>query len=442
MKKNEEFISKCVSYDNDGNGIVKHNGIVFFVKGLIKGEQAKILCVSMKKTYGFGKVLEIIKPSENRVNPVCSVYKQCGGCQLQHMSHLEQKYFKENKVKTCFESIAKLNIKVNDILSMDNPYRYRNKVSVPVSIKEDLKMGFYRNHSNDIVEFDDCVVQTELSNKIISYIKKELPKYDFKYIVRHVLIKHSHNTNEVMVVLIVKQALVLEMESFIDKLYKEFNQIKSIILNINKREDNVILGDKEYLIKGEVNIQEELCGYNFNISSKSFFQINPYQTEVLYNTAIKLANLSKDEVVLDLYCGIGTIGIIASKYAKKVIGVEVIKEAIDDAKVNAKNNNVENIEFYCGDAGTVATKLINENVSIDVVIVDPPRKGLDKTAIDAILKINPKKLVYVSCDPATLARDVRILVDNGYSTEEVTPVDMFPNTNHVECIALIQRVNS
>ena len=191
----------------------------------------------MKKTYGFGKVLEIIKTSENRVNPVCSVYRQCGGCQLQHMSHSEQKYFKENKVKTCFESIAKLNIKVNDILSMDNPYRYRNKVSVPVSIKEDLKMGFYRNHSNDIVEFDDCVVQTELSNKIISYIKKELPKYDFKNIVRHVLIKHSHNTNEVMVVLIVKQALVLEMESFLDNLYKEFNQIKTrcIIVHIDYR---------------------------------------------------------------------------------------------------------------------------------------------------------------------------------------------------------------
>lgn len=442
MRKNDEFIASCIDYDKDGNGVVKHDGFVFFVKNLIKEEQARIKIISLKKNYGYGKVVEILKESKERKNPPCSVYKTCGGCSLQHMSSLEQANFKKNIVINSFKSIAKMDVKVNDVLTMNNPYRYRNKVQVPVQFDEELKIGFYRSFSNTIVEFDDCIVQSEISNNIIDFIKKELKNYEFKNIIRHIIIKHSHNTNEIMIVIVSKEVITLEINEFIENLSKSFKEIKSIILNVNKRNDNVILGEDEYLLKGSKYIKEDLCGFTFNISSKSFFQINPYQTEILYEKAMEYANIKPNEVVLDLYCGIGTIGMVASRYAKKVIGIEVVEEAIKDAKENAKNNNVNNIEFYCMDAGIGANKLIEEDLKPDVIIVDPPRKGLNKNAIEAILTLSPSRLVYVSCDPSTLARDCKIFNENGYSIKKVQPVDMFPQTTHVETIALLQRDNS
>ena len=439
MKKNEEFIGKCIDYDKDGNGIVKHDGFVYFVKGLIKDEVAKIKVISLKKNYGYGRIVDILEISENRVKPVCSVYKHCGGCNLQHMSFLEQANFKKSVVENTFRNIANLDVEVNDVLSMEDPYRYRNKVQVPVQYDEDLKIGFYRSFSNVIVEFDDCVVQSKLSNNIIDYFRNELVKYEFKDLIRHVLIKHSHNLNEVMVVIVCREVITVEINEFVENLYNKFDEIKSIVLNVNKREDNVILGEEEYLLKGKDFIQEEICGYKFNISSKSFFQINPYQTEVLYSKAIEYAEIKSNEIVLDLYCGIGTIGIIASKYASKVIGIEVVEEAIEDAKENARINNVNNIEFYCMDAGDGANKLIEENLNPDVIIVDPPRKGLNKKAVEAVLKLSPSRIVYVSCNPSTLARDCKRFNDNGYSIDKVQPVDMFPLTVHVECVTLMSR---
>ena len=441
MKKNDEFISTCIDYDKYGNGVVRHEGIVFFVKGLINEEQAKIKCISMKKNYGYGKIVELIKISDERVEPKCSVFSSCGGCTLQHMSIKEQANFKKRVVENSFETIAKLNVDVHDVLYMEEPYRYRNKVQVPVQFDEKLKIGFYRSFSNDIVEFDDCIVQSEISNEIIEYIKKELNKYSFKNIVRHILIKHSHYTNEVMVVLIVKKESLDSMTFFIDKLYEEFNQIKSIVVNINNRKDNVILGDKEIVVKGNKFIKEKLCGFNFNISSKSFFQINPYQTEILYKKVMELADIKEDEIVLDLYCGIGTIGMIASQYGKKVIGIEVVKEAIKDAIINAKENNINNIEFYCMDAQDGADMLIDNNLKPDVIIVDPPRRGLSKDVIDSIVTLSPNRLIYVSCDPSTLARDCKIFDENGYKVLTVIPVDMFGLTSHVETVVLMSRVN-
>ncbi len=441
MKKNDVFVGKCTDYDNEGLGIVKTNGFVVFVKNLLVGEEAEIVCTLAKKKYGYGRVLKLINSSKNRVDFKCNVYKSCGGCNLQHMNLAEQSYFKKNKVKNCFNSIAGMDVEVLDTLMMDNPYRYRNKVQVPVQYEDRIRMGFYKNRTNDIVEFDDCLVQSELSNKIISFLKLELNNCDFKKDIKHILIKHSHSLNEVMVVFIVRR-MIGNYSDLIDKLVSEFVEIKSIVCNINDRKDNVILGEREIVLFGNRFISENLCGLIFNISSKSFFQINPYQTEVLYNKAIELAGISKDDVVLDLYCGTGTIGLIASKQAKKVIGIEIIEDAIRDAKINAENNNIKNIEFYCMDAGEGAKKLLDEKIALDTIIVDPPRKGLDYTAVNSIIKMNPKKIVYVSCDPATLARDFKIMLNEGYSLEVVQPVDMFPQTSHVECIALIQRAKS
>lgn len=437
MKKNDKFIATCTSYNKEGLGIVKYDNIVFFVPGIIKNETAEILCVKMLKNYGYGKILKIIETSENRVEPICEVYKKCGGCHLMHMNSIEQKNFKTNVVKDCFHSIANMDVKVNDTLIMEDPYRYRNKVQVPFKANNGImEAGFYRLHSNDIISFNDCLVQTKDSNNIISFIKENyyIPE------LRHVLIKHAHNTNQIMIVLIVKAYPFTMQKQLVNDLLHKFDNIESIIANINDKETNVILGNKEIILAKNDHIQEELNGMYFNISSKSFYQINPKQTKVLYDLAIKFANINENDLVIDLYCGTGTIGLLASQYAKKVIGIEIVEQAIEDAKINAKNNHVDNIEFICADAAKGAKMLLDRKIKSDVVIVDPPRKGCDKQTLEAISIFDPSRLVYVSCDPATLARDVKILCEQyHYQIQKIQPVDMFPNTSHVETVVLLQR---
>ncbi|MDD7227849.1 MAG: 23S rRNA (uracil(1939)-C(5))-methyltransferase RlmD [Firmicutes bacterium] len=439
MKKNDKFIGKCVAYNKEGSGIVKYDNTVFFVPGMIKDEVAEILCVKMLKSYGYGKIIKLIETSKNRVEPRCEVYKKCGGCHLMHMNKIEQQAFKTNVVKDCFRSIANMDVSVNETLDMLDPYRYRNKVQVPFKAdKGMMEAGFYRLHSNDIISFNDCLVQTKDSNNIIRFIKENyyIPE------LRHVLIKHAHNTDQIMIVLIVKKYPFSMQEKLINDLLNRFNDIHSIIANINDKETNVILGNKEIVLAKDDHIQEELNGMYFNISSKSFYQINPKQTKVLYDLAIEFANISKDDVVIDLYCGTGTIGLLASKYAKKVIGVEIVEQAIEDAKVNAINNHVDNIEFICADAAKGANLLLERNIKSDVVIVDPPRKGCDKQTLEAISIFDPSRLVYVSCDPATLARDCKILCEQyHYQIKKIQPVDMFPNTSHVETVCLLSKLH-
>ena len=442
MKKNDKFIGKCSAYNSQGMGIVKYNDIVFFVPGIIKGETAEILIVKMLKNYGYGKLIKLIETSNHRKEPKCSVYKYCGGCHLQHMDKDEQAFFKTQLVKDCFRNIANMDITINDVLDMNYPYRYRNKVQVPFAKDKDgnLKAGFYRLHSNDIIEFSDCLVQTELSNSIIQFVKTKLISLGMGENFRHVLIKHAHNTNQVMIVLIVRKYPINKLDILKEELISNFKEIKSIIVNINPSNTNVILGDEEIVLYGDSKIQEELNEMYFNISSKSFYQINPKQTKILYNLAIEYANITKDDIVVDLYCGTGTIGLLAAKYAKKVFGIEIVQEAIEDAKVNAKNNKIENIEFINADAKVGAQLLLDRKQHVDVVIVDPPRKGCDKQTLEAINIFNPKRLVYVSCDPATLARDVKILSDYGYQPQIIQPVDMFPLTNHVETVVLLSKL--
>ncbi|MEG0403010.1 MAG: 23S rRNA (uracil(1939)-C(5))-methyltransferase RlmD [Anaerorhabdus sp.] len=440
MQKNDQFIGICVGYNTDGLGIVKHEGLVFFVKNILRNEEGKIVITSMKKNYGFGKCLEILKPSDNRVQPNCSIYKNCGGCQLQHMNNIEQKFFKHQKVKDCFKSIGHMEPLIHEPLVMDNPYRYRNKVQVPIQFNnQKLEVGFYRNHTHEIIEFDDCLVQTECSNKIVQECKLLIQKYNLENNFKHLLIKHAHRTNEVMVVFIVNKYPLKGIEELKNELLTMFSNIKSIQVNINPREDNVILSNDEVSLTTDKVIQEKLHDFKFNISSKSFYQINPDQTQVLYDKAIEYADINENDTVVDLYCGTGTIGIFASRNASKVIGIEIVPEAIEDAKKNAMLNNCNNIEFICADAKDGAIEILKRNETIDVVLVDPPRKGCDEITLESIVKMNPKRIVYVSCDPSTLARDCARLEQMGYHVIEVQPVDMFPFTHHVETVVLLTR---
>lgn len=440
MKKNDRFIGVCTGYNVDGLGVVKHDGLVFFVKNVLRGEEVEVVVTAMKKTYGFGHCVRHLTVSNHRQEVQCDIYKLCGGCHLQHMDKEEQCYFKRQKVVDCFASIAKMTPNVVEVLDMDSPYRYRNKVQVPIQlVNDEVKMGFYRNHSHDIIEFEDCLVQTKCSNKIVHRMKALLKEYQVASNFRHIVIKHSHNTDEVMVVWVVREYPFKFVEELKEKLMSEFSNIKSIVVNINQRNDNVVLSSDEVILTESGQIKESLNDFYFNISSRSFYQINPIQTKVLYEKAMEYATIKPEDIVVDFYCGTGTIGLFASQYAKKVIGVEIVPEAIADAKVNAENNGINNIQFICADAKDGSKEILKMGQKVDVVFVDPPRKGCDEETLSAIVEMAPKKIVYISCDPSTLARDCKLLKEWGYSVEEVQPVDMFPLTHHVETVCLLTR---
>ncbi len=385
MKKNEVFTATCTGYTDDGAGVTRIDGVVIFVPGLIVGEEAEIGITKMKNNYGYGRVVKILKPSEHRVEPRCSVYRPCGGCQLQHMDDQAQREFKMEKVKACFRKNAGMEIEPLPILKEEPHWNYRNKVQIPVQFnKGKVEMGFYQNHTNRVVAYDKCHVQTELSNELTDFFRNEFEKYHCSKEIRHVLIKHAHVSGEVMVCLVVRNYPFDNSDKLVKDIQNQYREIKSLSCIVNRRDDNVILDGKEILIAGKPYIEEELLGCKFRISARSFFQINPYATRVLYSTAIEYAQLTGKETLLDLYCGTGTMGIIGAKKAKKVYGIEIVA--------------------------------------------------------DAILKIAPKNLVYVSCNLATLDRDVKILTDNGYQLEKVQPCDMFPQTVHVETVVLMSRV--
>lgn len=439
MKKNEYWQGTCTDYTYDGMGVVKMDDLVFFVPGLLRGETAKLKVTAMRKNYGYARVEELLTESKHRAKPACSVFKQCGGCCLMHMDEEEQETFKRDKVKGLFLQNADMDLPVNDVLCSSHTTAYRNKVQVPVQFDNKVKMGFYQNRSNTIVEFDYCMVQTKLSNRIVSSFKEWLEQYKCAKAFRHVLIKHAHRTGEVMICMVVREYPFHNSDLLIKKIRETYPEVKSVSAMVNRREDNVILDGKEVLLYGKPYIEEELLGCTFRISARSFFQINPYATEILYSKALEYAQLTGKETVIDLYCGTGTIGILASKKAKKVIGIEIVEDAIKDAKVNAKRNACDNIEFFAADAKNGAKKLADEKIHADVVIVDPPRKGCSKETLDAIERIAPERLVYVSCDPATLTRDCALLKEKGYNVEKVQPVDMFPNTNAVETVVSLCR---
>lgn len=449
VEKNKEYIFDIISQGYEGEGIAKiDNKYPIFIEGALKGEKVKVRIVKVNKNFAYGKLMEVLEASEERVNPPCAIYKRCGGCKLQHASYKAQLDFKWDRVKDCVSKIGKLDPSIVKYpLGMENPWRYRNKVQLPIGlINGEVKIGFFAPRSHDIINMESCLIQDEIGDKVVKLTREWIEKfnirpynvdgeYDEKGIVRHIMIRRGFTTNEVMVVLVTNGEKLPHKEEFVDLMVKNIPGIKSVIQNINLKKTNVILGLESKTLWGEDTISDYIGDFRFNISPLSFFQVNPTQTEVLYGKALEYANLTGNEEVFDAYCGTGTITLFLSQKAKKVYGVEIIPQAIDNAWINAKENKVENVEFFVGESEVVIPDLINKGVKADVVVVDPPRKGCDKKLLDAITNINAKKIVYVSCDPSTLGRDLQVLEENGYKTLEVQPVDMFPNTSHVENVA-------
>ena len=451
VEKNKEYIFDIISQGYEGEGIAKiDNKYPIFIEGALKGEKVKVRIVKVNKNFAYGKLIEVLEPSEERVNPPCAIYKRCGGCKLQHASYKAQLDFKWDRVKDCVSKIGKLDPSIVKYpLGMENPWRYRNKVQLPIGlINGEVKIGFFAPRSHDIIDMESCLIQDEIGDKVVKLTREWIEKfnirpynvdgeYDEKGIVRHIMIRRGFTTNEVMIVLVTNGENLPHKEEFVDLMVKNIPGIKSVIQNINSKKTNVILGLESKTLWGEDTISDYIGDFRFNISPLSFFQVNPIQTEVLYGKALEYANLTGNEEVFDAYCGTGTITLFLSQKAKKVYGVEIIPQAIDNAWINAKENKVENVEFFVGESEVVIPDLINKGVKADVVVVDPPRKGCDKKLLDAITNIDAKKIVYVSCDPSTLGRDLQVLEENGYKTLEVQPVDMFPNTAHIENVALL-----
>lgn len=441
IKKNEIVEGVCEGYTNEGFGVIKIDGFPLFVKGVLRSERVQLLVLKVKKNYGYAKVLEIIEESKERVKPFCPLFKQCGGCQLQHMSVKEQAYFKQEKVENVIRRIGKCNVSVSSIVTMDHPYAYRNKGQVPVGLDTygNVVCGFYRMNTHQIIDMDFCPIQSNLINQCIQIMKEGLKQFDCVKYFRHILVKHAFVSDTIMLVWIVKQKDFKHQDELLKYVLSKLPMVKSIVLNLNQRDDNVILGEKEYLLYGDSKLFDEIDGIHFGISSKSFYQVNPVQTKQLYGKALEFAQLSGNEEVLDLYCGVGTISLFLAQHAKHVTGIEIVADAIENAKENALLNQIYNVDFVCSDAASYASKLAETGKKLDVVVVDPPRKGCDEVTLSSILKMNPKRIVYVSCDPATLARDIYYLQQHYYVCEKIQPVDMFPNSYHVETVCLLSR---
>ncbi len=436
MKKNDKVIALCEDYTYDGMGIVRIDGFLLFVKGLLVGEEAELIVTMVKKHYGYGRVLRLIKESQERVTPPCPLAGKCGGCQLQHMSKAHQAWFKKHQTQTAMRRIGGIETKVNDVLCMEDAWHYRNKAQIPFSVSENgVISGFYRIHSNTIINMEDCAIQHPIINRILQCVKHELKSQAFSAPLRHLLIKYAISSDEAMVVFIMRQRCK-EMEAHMESvLPSQIPQVKSILCNINERTDNVILGEKEILLYGKPYISDSIHGLHFQISMKSFYQVNPLQTQVLYETALRFAQLTGKEEVVDLYCGVGTISMFLAKAAKHVIGIEIVPSAITNAKENAKRNHINNVDFVCCDVAAYAQEAEALNKKVDVVVLDPPRKGCEERVLSHIVKLNPKIIVYVSCKVSTQARDLRLLSQYGYHTTQLQPVDMFPQTYGIECVA-------
>ena len=447
VQKNKEYIVTISDYGCEGEGIAKINNFTIFIPGAMKEETVKIVIVKVKTSHAFGKILEVITPSKTRQNADCATYKRCGGCNLRHMKYEETLELKRNMVQNLVDKTLKTKVTVKNTIGMEKPYCYRNKAQYPVGYNQSGKMviGVYAKRSHEIIETSTCAIQMPISEQIAKFIlqfmkENKISAYNEKSRkghIRHIVIKVGFRTNEVMCILVTNEMKLPKEKELVEALKQKFPEIKTIVKNINNKNTNVILGNKNYILYGNGYIQDKLGDFVFTISPLSFYQINPVQTEILYNLAIQKADLQKEDIVLDLYCGIGTIGIFASPHVKQVYGIEVVEQAIGDAKENAKINKIQNIQFYCGDVEKMLEKVIQkENMAPNVVFVDPPRKGLDEVTIRNIRKRKPERLIYISCNPATLIRDLKQLEEE-YDIRELQPVDMFPFTSHVEVVSVL-----
>lgn len=452
INKNDEFLLKIEDMGVNGEGIGHVDGLALFVKDAIIGDVARVKVMKMQKNYGFAKLIEVVEPSKDRVPLRCKVGRSCGGCQIQEMKYQAQLEFKERKVHGNLERIGKIDFKAEQApafypcIGMENPWNYRNKAQFPIGKSKDGRIiaGFYAGRTHSIIECEDCAIGIEENREILRIVTRHLQEYGIqpydekthKGLIRHVLIRKGFRTGEIMVCLVVNGDRLKGAKDLAEKLMK-VPGMTSISFNINKETTNRILGEKVVNICGEGYIRDCIGDVKFRISPLSFYQVNPVQTQKLYETALEYAELTGKETVFDLYCGVGTISLFLAAKAKKVIGVEIVQQAVRDARVNAEINEIKNTEFYMGAAESVVPKLYQRGVTADVVVVDPPRKGCEESLLETIVQMRPERIVYVSCDSATLARDVKILGDRGYRLDKVQPVDMFPNCEDIETVCLL-----
>ena len=447
MKKNDEFIIDITDVTNEGSGVGKYEGMAVFVPLTAVGDTVKVKALKVKKTYTFGKLVEIISPSIDRIENDCEAFNKCGGCVYRHISYEAECKLKENKVYEVIKRIGGVDMKPQPIIPSISIYGYRNKAQYPVS--GEGKVGFYAFHSHRIIPCADCSLQPRIFSKIVAVTEDWIKENNISIyeeekhrgLLRHIYLRLAEVTNEIMFTAVINGDKLPFADRLIESLKSLCGEnLKSVQININKKDTNVILGDKCEVLYGEPYITDVLCGIKVRLSALSFYQVNRTMAEKLYEKAAEYAK-PESRNILDLYCGAGTIGLSMAGSAKSIIGVEIIPEAIADAEFNARNNGIKNAEFICGDATTAANDLKKRKIHPNTVIVDPPRKGCTPELIATITNdFSPERVVYVSCDPATLARDIKIFGENGYSLIEYTPVDLFPRTSHVESVVLLSKV--
>ncbi len=452
IKKNDICTITITDIGTHGEGIGKIDGYTLFVKNTLPGEDVRVLVVKANKSYGYGKVLNIITPSPHRISPPCEAAGKCGGCTLQHLEYSEQLKLKQNKVKQNLMRIGGFeDIEVEPVIGMEEPWHYRNKAQYPIERdKSGIKMGFYSLGTHNIAECSRCLIGSNSNEKILKAVKSFIESNNIsvyneetgKGLARHILIREGYFTKEIMVCLVVNSSSFKYKKELISAL-NGIDSIKSIVINYNTVRSNVIMGSRCETIWGRDYIADKIGDLTFKISALSFFQVNPLQTYKLYSKALEFANLKGSETVIDAYCGIGSISLFLAQRAKKVYGIEIVDAAIENAKENAILNSIENAEFYTGKSEEIVPMLYDKGITPDVMVVDPPRKGCDKSLLELMLRMEPKKIIYVSCDSATLSRDLKILCStNEYKIEKVQPVDMFPMTYHVECVVLLTKIHN
>ena len=451
LSKNKEYVVDIVDIGQGGVGIGKYEGFTVFIEGGLIQDKVKVIISKSKKNYAVGDIVEILEKSPFRVDRICSDdLKDCGGCQIQELDYNKQLELKTNEVKQVISRIGKLeNVEIHETIGMQSPCRYRNKAQFPIqNINGSTAIGFYKKKSHDVIPTDMCVIQHDINDKIIKIIKTYIQAYNVSIynetthtgVLRHLVTKVGFTTNEVMVVLVANGTNLPHLNELASVLKENIPGFKTLVLNVNKAKTNVILGKENKVIYGNGKINDYIGDLVFEISPLSFFQVNPVQTEVLYNKALEYAELKENDTVFDIYCGIGSISLFLAQKATKVYGIEIVEDAIKDAKINAKLNNLNNVEFYVGKAEEVVPKMYSEGKTANVVVVDPPRKGCDEKVLDTIVSMKPDRVVYVSCNPSTLARDLAYLDERGYKCVEIQPVDMFPHTMHVETVAKLRRI--
>lgn len=453
MEKNQEFVITIEDINEEGAGVGRVDGYIWFIKDTVIGDVVRAKAMKMKKTYGFARLIEVLEPAGERVEPLCPVARQCGGCQLQAMSYEAQLEFKERKVLNHLMrigSFSKEELPMLPIIGMDYPWRYRNKAQFPFGTNKEGEIisGFYAGRTHDIIETEDCLLGVEENREILELIKSFMKENgvcpynekEHRGLVRHALIRKGFTTGEIMVCLVINGGKLPQGEK-LSELLRKVRGMTSISYSVNQDKTNVIMGKTIVNLYGPGYITDYIGDVKYRISPLSFYQVNPQQTRKLYETALEFAGLTGKEVVWDLYCGIGTISLFLAKRAKMVYGVEIVPEAIWDAKVNGEINGIENVEFFVGKAEEVLPREYEKHHAYaDVIVVDPPRKGCDEACLNTILKMQPERVVYVSCDSATLARDLRYLADGGYEVKMIRCCDMFGWSGHCEVVCLLQKV--